>query len=86
MEPTEDEKLVVVKANPNRKIVQGKPRTSNKIPQSILDDPLLNDAISVLPNNYNFEIHKTIWRAKEMSATRIALQMPEGIIRINNKI
>lgn len=71
--------VVVVKAKPIRKVFKGIPRTNNKIPQSLLDDPILNEAIRVLPSNYNFEIHKTIWRTREMKATRIALQMPEGI-------
>lgn len=69
---------LVVKAKPIRKVFKGTPRTNNKIPQSVLDDPELNDAIAALPQNYNFEIHKTIWRVRELKATRIALQMPEG--------
>lgn len=69
---------LVVKAKPIRKVFKGTPRTNNKIPQELLNDPILNDAIAALPSNYNFEIHKTIWRAREMKATRIALQMPEG--------
>lgn len=82
MEPTPDN-IVVVKAKPIRKVFKGTPRTNHKIPQSLLDNTLLNEAISVLPTNYNFEIHKTIWRATEMSATRIALQMPEGKTQLN---
>lgn len=70
---------LVVKAKPVRKVFKGVPRTNNKIPQSLLDDPILNAAIEALPSNYNFEIHKTIWRARELKATRIALQMPEGM-------
>lgn len=79
LETIETSGVVVVKAKPIRKVFKGTPRTSNKIPQSLLDDPLLNDAIHALPSNYNFEIHKTIWRARELKATRIALQMPEGL-------
>lgn len=70
--------VIIVKAKPIRKVFKGVPRTNNKIPQSLLNDPLLNEAISVLPANYNFEMHKTIWRTRELKATRIALQMPEG--------
>lgn len=72
--------VMVVKAKPIRKVFKGNPRTINKIPDALLADPELNDAISVLPQNYNFEIHKTIWKAREMKATRIALQMPEGTL------
>lgn len=68
----------IVKAKPVRKVFKGATRVINKIPQSLLNDAELNAAISVLPNNYNFEIHKTIWRIREMKAKRVALQMPEG--------
>lgn len=34
----------------------------NQIPKEILENKLLNEVIKVLPENYNFEIHKTIWR------------------------
>ena len=33
----------------------------------------------VLPQNYNFEIPKTIWRIKTLDAKRVALQLPEGL-------
>lgn len=73
--------VVVVKAKPERKVFKGtgRTRTINKIPQSILEDPQLNEAIQALPQNYNFEIHKTIWRVRELKAKRVALQMPEGM-------
>ncbi|CAH8607750.1 unnamed protein product [Schistosoma curassoni] len=52
-----------------------------KIPDWLLDDPLLNKSISeYLPVHYNFEIHKTIWRIHCLRARRIALQMPEGLL------
>jgi len=73
--------VVVVKAKPARKVFKAVgTRTINKIPQEILNNQQLNDAISALPNNYNFELHKTIWRIREMKAKRFALQMPEGTI------
>jgi hypothetical protein len=34
----------------------------------------------VLPSNYNFEIHKTIWRLRECKASKVALQFPEGLL------
>lgn len=70
--------VVVVKAKPTRKVFKATPRTVNKIPNTILNDPGINDAIANLPNNYNFEIHKTIHRIRETKAKRVALQMPEG--------
>ncbi|CAB4006940.1 diphthamide biosynthesis 1, partial [Paramuricea clavata] len=33
-----------------------------------------------LPYNYNFEIHKTIWRLKKVNAKQVALQFPEGLL------
>lgn len=78
---TEKTDVVVVKAKPVRRVYKGtgRARTINKIPQSILDDPQINEAIEALPNNYNFEIHKTIWRVRELKAKRVALQLPEGV-------
>lgn len=32
-----------------------------------------------LPSNYNFEIHKTIWRIQQENAKLICLQLPEGL-------
>lgn len=77
---TEKTDVVVVKAKPVRRIYKGAGRTIHKIPLSILEDPQINEAIAALPQNYNFEIHKTIWRARELKAKRVALQMPEGDI------
>ncbi|WFD27247.1 2-(3-amino-3-carboxypropyl)histidine synthase [Malassezia nana] len=50
------------------------------IPASVLEDPLLNGAIeSLLPSNYNFEIHKTVHQIRKYEAHCVALQMPEGL-------
>ncbi|KAJ2585200.1 Diphthamide biosynthesis protein 1, partial [Coemansia sp. RSA 1722] len=54
--------------------------SANQVPSDILDNALLNQAISLLPNNYNFEIHKTIWQIRRLSAQRVALQFPEGLM------
>ena len=51
-----------------------------RIPDDILLNEALNAAISVLPKNYNFEIHKTLWRLQQMRAKSVALQMPEGLL------
>ena len=51
----------------------------NHVPSDILDDPQLNAAISQLPSNYSFEIHKTIFQIRKNNAKMVALQMPEGL-------
>ncbi|MED6204556.1 hypothetical protein PIB30_010107 [Stylosanthes scabra] len=52
----------------------------SQIPDSILNDTALNAAISVLPQNYNFEVHKCVWRVLSTGAKRVALQFPEGLL------
>lgn len=49
------------------------------MPQDILQDAQLNNAIMSLPSNYSFEIHKTIHHVRKNGATMVALQMPEGL-------
>ena len=73
--PTETSQDIVPKKTkiPRRKI-------ANQIPGDILENPDLNSAISVLPSNYNFEIHKTIWRIRQNESKRVALQFPEGLL------
>ena len=65
--------LKETKAPPRRKI-------ATQIPSEILQNPDLNQAISALPENYNFEIHKTVWRTKQTNAKCVALQFPEGLL------
>lgn len=53
----------------------------NAIPESITSNSELNAAIAVLPVNYNFEIHKTIWKiTSDNSIKSVALQFPEGLL------
>lgn len=53
-----------------------------RIPDELLNDPVLAKIIQdYLPSNYNFEIHKTIWRIRCLKAKTVALQMPEGLLR-----
>ncbi|TNN43387.1 Diphthamide biosynthesis protein 1 [Liparis tanakae] len=73
--PTSEVQIVPVK----KPTVRGPRRVANQIPDEILQDPELQEAIKALPANYNFEIHKTIWRARQAKATRVALQLPEGL-------
>lgn len=36
--------------------------------------------MSNLPQNYDFEVPKTIWRLRNLKAKRVALQFPEGLL------
>lgn len=74
----EDSDGVIIKAKPVRKIVRA--TKSNRIPETILQNRDIQNAMERLPTNYNFEIHKTIWKIQETSAKMVALQMPEGLL------
>uniref|UniRef100_A0A673JNL7 2-(3-amino-3-carboxypropyl)histidine synthase subunit 1 n=1 Tax=Sinocyclocheilus rhinocerous TaxID=307959 RepID=A0A673JNL7_9TELE len=73
--PTSEIEVVAAK----KTNVRGPRRVANHIPDEILKDPELIKAIKALPANYNFEIHKTIWRVRQAKAKRVALQLPEGL-------
>ncbi|XP_041971467.1 2-(3-amino-3-carboxypropyl)histidine synthase subunit 1 [Aricia agestis] len=81
MEDLNNSNVVVVRAKPEgqRKTFKPQIRSVNKVPDELLNDPLLNRACETLPGNYNFEIHKTIWRIRSLGSKRVALQMPEGL-------
>jgi hypothetical protein len=51
----------------------------NQIPQDILLNVELKNAIKQLPSNYSFEIHKTIHHIRKNNSKMVALQMPEGL-------
>lgn len=73
-------KAVIISAKPDRKFF-GKTRKSvSGVPTEILTDPELVKALSVLPQNYNFEVPKTIWRIKKCNSKCVALQFPEGLL------
>ncbi|XP_062242193.1 2-(3-amino-3-carboxypropyl)histidine synthase subunit 1 [Platichthys flesus] len=73
--PSSEVQLVPAK----KPTVRGPRRVANQIPDEILKDSELQEAIKALPANYNFEIHKTIWRLRQAKSTRVALQLPEGL-------
>ena len=52
----------------------------NQVPPEILHDTEINNAISLLPPNYSFELHKTIHRIRTSGSQKIALQFPEGLL------
>lgn len=82
LKDTTPENTLVVKANPQRKRIVGKIRgaNANKIPDDILNNEKLNQAIKVLPANYEFEIHKTIHTIRKKAVKCVALQFPEGLL------
>ncbi|KAK0948013.1 Diphthamide biosynthesis protein 1 [Friedmanniomyces endolithicus] len=55
-------------------------RALNNVPDDILHDVAINEAIALLPSNYSFELHKTIHRIRTSDSRKIALQMPEGLL------
>ncbi|ESO97944.1 hypothetical protein LOTGIDRAFT_153055 [Lottia gigantea] len=75
---------VVVAASENRKTFTNSKgpikRAAHQIPDEILNDPLIQEAVKVLPDNYNFEIYKTIWKIKSTESKTVALQLPEGLL------
>ncbi|KAK9703511.1 putative diphthamide synthesis protein [Popillia japonica] len=80
----DDSNVLVIKAKPVRKIIRA--AKSNKIPEVLLQNKDLQNAIEKLPANYNFEIFKTIWRIQETNAKMVALQMPEGLLMYSTVI
>jgi 2-(3-amino-3-carboxypropyl)histidine synthase len=55
-------------------------RLLNAIPDELLNNVELSKAMLELPQNYNFEIHKSIHAIQKGNFKRIALQMPEGLL------
>lgn len=80
-----DENALVIRAKPARKVFKAV-KTVNKIPEELLNDKKLQEAIGALPKNYNFEIPKTIWRIRQANAKIVALQMPEGLLLFSTTI
>ena len=65
----------------NVRKIAPKIKARNAIPDEILNNTELNEAIAILPPNYNFEIHKIIWRIKsDPTVKRVSLQFPEGLL------
>ena len=52
-------------------------RVMNQIPDEILNDKELNEAIKLLPSNYNFEIHKTVWNIKNKMLKELHYKCPK---------
>jgi len=55
-------------------------RPGRQIPPEILEDAELNAVIAEqLPSNYEFEVHRTVWKLRKCGARHIGLQLPEGL-------
>jgi 2-(3-amino-3-carboxypropyl)histidine synthase len=78
-DPSNPQNALTVKKSGGATVVA--PAMRSLIPETISHHAELNAAISAaLPSNYNFEIHKTIWRLREARVERVALQFPEGLL------
>jgi hypothetical protein len=66
---------LVPHANPAAAQQQPRPLSAaaraRQVPESITCNAALSAAMSVLPANYNFEIHKTVWRIQQAGATQV---------------
>ena len=40
-------------------------RSIHQVPDEVLNNKALNAALAVLPSNYNFEVHKSVWRLQQ---------------------
>eukprot|EP00879_Flechtneria_rotunda_P019490 GHRR01020469.1.p1 GENE.GHRR01020469.1~~GHRR01020469.1.p1 ORF type:complete len:341 (+),score=109.08 GHRR01020469.1:153-1175(+) len=72
--PQQQQPLTVPSSAATKRVVR------QQVPDSILNNSALAAAASVLPANYNFEIHKTVWRIHQAGAKQVALQFPEGLL------
>ncbi|XP_053209660.1 2-(3-amino-3-carboxypropyl)histidine synthase subunit 1-like [Panonychus citri] len=86
-----DHESIVVTAKPvgERKIISRKNGSScsSSVPDEIVNDPALNYQIKAnLPDNYNFDIPRIIWKIRESGSTRVALQFPEGLFIFSTAI
>ncbi|KAJ2454655.1 Diphthamide biosynthesis protein 1 [Coemansia sp. RSA 2336] len=75
-----EDSLALAKISDTKRSTARPHESANQIPVDILEDARLNQAIGILPNNYNFEVHKTVWQIRRLGATRVALQFPEGLM------
>lgn len=80
MEEGQKPSLSLLDDSEQRKPQAPKRFVRSQIPDSILHDPALNAAIALLPSNYHFEVHKCVWRVRSTGASRVALQLPEGLL------
>ncbi|GMI22186.1 hypothetical protein TeGR_g5517, partial [Tetraparma gracilis] len=58
----------------------GKRVNPHAVPEALLHDAEVAQALGALPPAYEFEVHKTIHRLRTTNASFVALQMPEGLL------
>lgn len=67
---SEENKLSLVEGNntkvppPNKPTIKRVVRT--QVPKEIMENPDLLEVMKILPENYNFEIQKSIWRIQQL--------------------
>ncbi|KFV69507.1 Diphthamide biosynthesis protein 1, partial [Dryobates pubescens] len=54
-------------------------RVAQQIPEEILGNTELREAMEALPQNYNFEIPKTIWRIRQAQAKKASKLVPRSL-------
>ncbi|XP_074888767.1 2-(3-amino-3-carboxypropyl)histidine synthase subunit 1 isoform X3 [Buteo buteo] len=54
-------------------------RAAQQIPEEILSNVELREAMEALPRNYNFEIPKTIWRIQQAQARKVPIDATQGL-------
>uniref|UniRef100_A0A5S6QN41 2-(3-amino-3-carboxypropyl)histidine synthase subunit 1 n=1 Tax=Trichuris muris TaxID=70415 RepID=A0A5S6QN41_TRIMR len=65
---------------PREKPISKEHGVVSRIPLEILEDEQLKAALTNLPDTYNFEIYKTVWKIRQQNAKNVALQFPEGLL------
>lgn len=83
-EVAKSSEVQILHANPQRKTFKRLPM--KKIPNEILEHPVLVAARDCFPKNYDFELPKTVWRILQLKAKRVAIQLPEGLSMFAVKI
>mmetsp|Transcript_5310 Transcript_5310/g.7812 ORF Transcript_5310/g.7812 Transcript_5310/m.7812 type:complete len:426 (-) Transcript_5310:112-1389(-) len=66
-----------------RRIIRRRRRARKQQEEEDVVDPILLEKVlkeSSLPKDYNFEIVKSVRRIKQLDATHVSLQMPEGLL------
>ncbi|KAJ1568312.1 Diphthamide biosynthesis protein 1 [Cladochytrium tenue] len=64
---------VAVSDSGRPRAVAGAGAGAGGVPEDILQDKALAQAVKALPANYNFEIHKTVWQLRKAESKRAAV-------------
>ena len=78
---------VVASKSKNHKTYGPTRRVLRHLPKELEDNVFLKQEIAdILPDNYSFEIIKSIWRIREANAKLVLLQFPEGLMIFSENI